>query len=247
MEATEYEIMFHREEDYWWYVGLRDLVRAQTQKFLRDRKSFRILDAGCGTGKLLEESKAFRPVGLEYSTEALKFVRRRGMDNVVQASVCQIPFADESFDLVTSMDVLYTVQAPGDLQSLREFRRILKPGGMLLMNLPAYNFLRSHHDVAIHTRQRYTQGGLRSMLTDAGFRIFTITYRNTALFPLAAGLRLVQKLFNPRPESAQSDLRPLPRLVNWAFMLPLFLENRLIRLGGRLPFGLSVYCVAIRP
>jgi ubiquinone/menaquinone biosynthesis C-methylase UbiE len=247
MEAVEYEVMFHREEDYWWYVGLRDLVLAQIARFARNRKTLTMLDAGCGTGKLLEACRNYLPYGLEYSQVALPFLQRRGVDDkVVRASICHIPFPDDSFDLVTSMDVLYTVPAPGDFQGLREMARVLKPGGLILLNLPAYEFLRSHHDAAIHTRQRYTRGTVRDMLKKAGLQATGISYRNTVLFPLVALVRGTQKLLKPNPEAPKSDLRPLPRLVNRALLLPLLVENRLIRAGVRLPFGLSIFCAATK-
>jgi SAM-dependent methyltransferase len=247
MEAAEYEVLFHREEDYWWYVGLRDLVLADLARFARGRGALTLLDAGCGTGKLLEACRGFRAYGLEYAPEAFPFLCRRGLSDVVRASVCRIPFADASFDAVVSMDVLYHVAAPGDLEGLREMSRVLKPGGLLLLNLPAYEFLRSHHDLAIHTQQRYTSGRLRALLRQAGLRAQALTYRNTLLFPVAALVRLTQKLFRPHPAQAQSDLRPLPRLLNRVLTVPLLVENRLIRLGLRLPFGLSVYCAARKP
>jgi SAM-dependent methyltransferase len=247
MERAEYEVMYRREEDYWWYVGLRDLVLADIEQLARRRGPLTILDAGCGTGKLLETCRAHRAYGLELSTEALRFLRRRGLTNVVRGSVCRMPFPDETFDLVLSMDVLYCVEPPGDVQGLREMVRVLKPGGLLVMNLPAYEFLRSWHDAAIHTKTRYTRSRVRAMLEGVGLRHPRLTYRNTILFPVAALVRCVQKLLRPATANEQSDLRPLPGLLNRALALPLFLENRLIRRGLSLPFGLSVFCLARKP
>jgi SAM-dependent methyltransferase len=247
MEPAEYEIMFQQEENYWWYVGLRYLVLSHIARFARGKKLLTLLDAGCGTGKLLETCQEYGAVGLELSAEALPFLRRRGLANVVLGSVCQMPFCDACFDVVVSMDVLYHVASPRDLDGLREMSRVLKPGGLLLLNLPAYEFLRSRHDIAIHTCQRYTRGRVRDMLARAGLRIQMLTYRNTILFPVAALVRLTQKLFRPVPEQPQSDLKPLPRVLNRALTLPLLVENWLIRMGLRLPFGLSVYCVATKP
>jgi SAM-dependent methyltransferase len=246
MEPAEYQIMYDREEGYWWYVGLRALVLSLVTRFAGGREPLRLLDAGCGTGKLLETCQAYRAYGLELSAEAFRFLRRRGLDRVVQASVCRIPFPEDTFDVVVSNDVLYTVASPGDVRALGELARVLKPGGLLLLNLPAYEFLRSRHDVAIHTRQRYTRGRLREMLAMAGLQIRTLTYRNTLLFPLAALVRFAQKVFRPHPAAAQSDLRPLPAVLNRALTLPLLMENWLIRRGVRLPFGLSVFCVATK-
>jgi SAM-dependent methyltransferase len=247
MELAEYEVMYQREEDYWWYVGLRALVLSQIAHFARGWKDLTLLDAGCGTGKLLETCREYRAYGLELSGEAFRFLHRRGLENAIQASVLQMPFADASFDVVASLDVLYHLASPGDVKGLQEMSRVLKPGGMLLMNLPAYEFLRSHHDVAIHTQQRYTRSRVRDMLSQAGLRVRTLTYRNTLLFPVAALVRLAQKLLRPRPALAQSDLRPLPQFLNCALAVPLLIENRLIQMGLRLPFGLSVYCVAMKP
>jgi SAM-dependent methyltransferase len=247
MEPAEYETLFHREEDYWWYVGLRDLVLADVADFARGRPALTLLDAGCGTGKFLECCRPYRAYGFELSSEALPFLRRRGLANVVQASVCRIPFADACFDVVVSLDVLYHVAAPGDLDGLREMSRVLKPGGLLLLNLPAYESLRSHHDVAIHTRQRYTRGRVRALLGEVGLRVQALTYRNTLLFPAAALVRLAQKLVRPHPARARSDLRPLPRWLNRILTVPLWAENRLIRRALRLPVGLSVYCAARKP
>src|SRR5206468_1560532 len=148
---------------------------------------------------------------------------------------------------VVSMDVIYCIEPPGDVQALREMGRVLKTGGMLLMNLPAYEFLRGHHDAAVHTKQRYTRGRLREMLRQEGLRLRMITYRNTLIFPVAVLLRCTQMLLRPAPVNPKSDLRPLPDLLNRLLMLPLLLENRLIRLGVELPFGLSVFCVATKP
>jgi SAM-dependent methyltransferase len=238
--------MFYFAKEHWWYVGLRDLVLSAIARSSRGRDSLTILDAGCGTGELLEMCGAYRAFGLEYSAEAFRFLRRRAVSNVTRATVRRMPYPDNSFDLVTCMDVICCVEAPGDSQALREIRRVLKPGGILLMNLPAYECLRSHHDAAVHTRQRYTRSRLRTMLRRAGLRDRMITYRVALPLPLAAMMRLIQKLLRPEPARPKSDLRPLPSVLNRALVLPLFMENRLIQAGVRLPFGLSVYCVATK-
>ena len=244
MEPAEYEVMYDCEEEYWWYVGLRELVLAEIARLSQTNGPLTILDAGCGTGKLLAMCLAHRAYGVDFSPEAFRFLRLRGLQNVVRGSVCQMPFPDEAFDIVLSMDVLYCVDPPGDVQGLREMIRVLKRGGLLLMNLPAYEFLRSQHDVAIHTKTRYTRGRVRALLEQVGLRGARITYRNTFLFPVAVMVRYLQTLFRPNPANPKSDLRPLPRFLNQALTFPLLAENRLIRQGLSLPFGLSVFCIA---
>jgi SAM-dependent methyltransferase len=244
MEPVEYEVMYHREESYWWYVGLRDLVLPAIAGPDRGRDDLRMLDAGCGTGKLLESCGLTHAYGLEPSTEAFRFLRRRALPNLTQGSAGRMPYRDGAFDVVVSTDAICCVDAPGDLQALREIARVLRPGGLAVLNLPAFESLRAHHDAAVHTRQRYTRRGLRAMLAAAGLEGLTLTYRNTFFFPIAALRRVVQRWRSPSPERPESDLKPLPAVVDRLLLLPLLVENRLIRAGVNLPFGLSVYCVA---
>jgi SAM-dependent methyltransferase len=246
MQQPEYETMYHREEDYWWYVGLRDLVLAIIGQFSRERGGLTILDAGCGTGKLLEMCGEYMAYGLESSAEALRFVRLRALANVTRATICRMPYPDESFDLVVSADVICCIESPADVQALGEMRRVLKPGGILLMNLPAYECLKSHHDAAVHIKQRYTRDVLREMLWQVGLEHHTISYRNSLLLPVVALMRSTQKVLWSAPARPKSDLRRLPALLNRALVLPLLLENRLIQAGARLPFGLSVWCIATK-
>ncbi|MGE3818056.1 MAG: class I SAM-dependent methyltransferase [Isosphaeraceae bacterium] len=248
MEIPEYEVMYQSEEGHWWYVGLRDLVLPAVLEGVAGIDRPTILDAGCGTGATLAFLRGDRAFGLEYSAEAFIFLRRRGLARLARGSVDRIPFADGSFDAILSADVLCCLGSPGDLDALREFRRVLKPGGRLVMNLPAYQWLRSGHDQAVHTRRRYTRGELGRLLTQADLRIRTNSYRNSILFPIVVLVRLAQRLVTRSSSRIpHSDLRPLPAVLNWTLSLPLLLENRLIRLGFRFPFGLSAYVVAERP
>jgi SAM-dependent methyltransferase len=246
MQLAEYETMFHHEEDYWWYVGLRDLVLAEIARFSEARGPLTILDAGCGTGKLLAMCSGHHAYGVELSQEAFRFLRHRSLNGLVRASVCRIPFPDETFDIVLSLDVLYSVEPPGDVQGLCEMVRVLKRGGLLVINLPAYEFLRSRHDAVIHTKTRYTRSRLRTLLEEVGLRQARITYRNTFLFPAAALMRCSQKLTRMTRAEPKSDLRPLPGFLNRALARLLFVENRLIRQGMSMPFGLSLFCIVFK-
>lgn len=245
MERGEYEVMYRTEDGHWWYWGLRDLVLPFAGAGSGPPV---VLDAGCGTGKHLEAlaRRATRSVGVELSAEAFGFLRQRGLRNVARGSIDRLPFPDQAFDLVLSTDVVCCVEPPADRAAAAELARVLRPGGTLVLNLPAYEGLRSRHDAAVHTRQRFTRGSAVRLLEGAGLEVKTATYRNTFLFPLAAAVRLLRR-GGAGAGAATSDLTPPPAPLNQLLKLPLYLENRWIRAGGRLPFGLSVFCVAVRP
>lgn len=235
---------FHKHHEladtHWWFVGLRDLVL----HFVNEShgNDLKILDAGCGVGHMLQSLRRYGDgYGVDSSPEAIQFCKARGLINIAQASVEKLPFAGEFFDAVVCLDVLYHLGVKDDLGALLEFNRVLKKGGLLIINVPAYNFLRSGHDVIACTRHRYTSGELEKKVRRAGFKIKRITYRNSLLFPIAFVTRLFNKFINR--SSPQNELRILPNSVNRILTETLLLENKILS-RIRLPFGLSVFCVA---
>ncbi len=244
MEKEEYTTLYNMEDSFWWYVGLRDLVFCCVDKFTSFKgDNFNILDAGCGTGGVLSGLRAYKTYGLDISEEAIKFCKLRKLNNIVQGSICDIPFDNNFFDLIISLDVLYHLSV-NDTKALEELHRVLCKSGRLMLNLPAYGFLKSEHDKAVHTRHRYTTKEVKLKLRNSGFSIESITYRNTILFPLALVIRLMKKLLPKNKVKPKSDLILLPNLLNGFLTQILFLENRLILSGFKFPFGLSIFCVA---
>lgn len=230
--------MARLEATFWWYQGLHRL----TLRWLRRHgigPQQRVLDAGCGTGGLLALLKGCRACGLDAYGPGLELAAARGLQCLAQGSVEALPFRDQSFDTVISHDVLYHRLVASDVAALHEFRRVLRPGGLLLLNLPALECLRGAHDLAVWTRRRYTVRELRDKLAEAGLHEVRLTYRNTLLFPLAAAARLTSR------SGTRSDVRPLPRWLNTALLAVLDLENRLLD-WVTFPVGLSVFCVARR-
>jgi SAM-dependent methyltransferase len=236
--------MFDVEDRHWWYVGVRREVEAWLER-LQGRRSgpLTVLDAGCGTGGLLANlrAKAWK-VGVEISMEGIRLARSRGV-TLVRGSVSALPFADSSFDAVVSIDVLCHSEVQ-EIQAVEEATRVLRPGGLLLAQVPAFEFLKGGHDAAVWTKRRYRRREVTRLISGAGLAIRRSTYRNALLFPLAAMVRLLGRGRRIPQERARSDVRPVPRLVNALFSGILTVERRFRR---GFPFGLSVFCAAEKP
>ena len=241
MEKNEYALMFSIEDTYWWYKALRDIVFRYIGKESRVKNDVTILDAGCGTGGLLAKLGKYETYGFDFSEEAIKFCEKRGLDNVVFGSVLGIPFNDKMFDIAISMDVLSHANVGDENLAFNEISRVLKPDGIMILNLPAYQWLRSSHDRSTHTERRYTVSALKKTVEKAGFSIEKITYRNTLLFPVSALVRLFKNVFNR--EDVESDLGHVNPVINKVLLWIMLFENKLLK-NMNMPFGLSVFCVA---
>jgi ubiquinone/menaquinone biosynthesis C-methylase UbiE len=246
MEPQEYGLMFKVEQAHWWYLGMEKITRAVLNQWYSCKLNSSILDAGCGTGAAMSTYLADygNVTGIDVSPLALGFCRKRNLTSLGLASVTSIPFPPESFDLVTSFDVLYEQAVTSDLAVLTEFFRILRPGGLTLLRLPAYNWLRGQHDLTIHTARRYTVPQVRQLLTESGFQPLRVSYANTFLFPLAIAKRLLEHIFPPAPSS--SDLSVNVGILNGLFKCILASESFFVSRIG-LPFGLSVIALARKP
>ena len=246
MEPGEYEIMFKVEDNHWWYQGMTNISRAVLRRWIPSHSGLRILDAGCGTGAAMQTflSEYGQVVGLDLSFLALGFSRLRNARFLTCASVGDLPFASQSFDLVTSFDVLYSRSVIDVLATLKEFARVLIPGGHLLLRLPAYDWLRGRHDAAVHTARRFTGNGTTDLIRKAGFTVDHCSYANTFLFPLVLIKRLVEHALPVR--TSVSDLAVRFGLLDRIFGALLSLEAPLVVHPG-LPFGLSVVAIAQKP
>ena len=244
MEQSEYTTLAAVEAKHWWHGGMRAITAALLDPVFAHQRNLRILDAGCGAGGNARFLQRYGNVyGLDIARPALQFSASNLPGRLVGASVAELPFASDSFDLVTSFDVLYHRAVPDELVALREFHRVLRPNGRVLLRMPAYEFLRSKHDRAVHTRRRYTATEVRDLLSSAGFFVERWSYALTTLFPLALAQRLAERLL-PALEQENSDLSLPSDAVNALMRMPLALEAAWISSGGILPFGLSIVCVA---
>lgn len=243
MEKEQYEILYRLEETHWWYLGMRRMVDSLLQRYVDCSQPLRILDAGCGTGGMVKHLQQFGSVvGLDLSDEALGLCQHRHLPQLTQASVEQLPFADESFDLLTSFDVLYHRAVVNDWLALGEFYRVLRPGGLLLLRVPAYDWLRGAHDVAVHTRHRYSHRELVRKLHAAGFQLQKLTHANALLFPVAAAKRLVEGTEHSWHMDLELPAAPINRMLLGVLSLEATLLPRV-----SFPWGLSLVAVASKP
>ncbi len=255
MNDYEYRIMREVEDSFWWYVTLHRAVVAEVQGAMAGRARGRVLDAGCGTGGMLERLRQTEPgwscSGLDFSEGALAHARARGLVELRQGSVDALPYADESFDVVVSLDVLYFAGVD-EARAMKEFYRVLKPGGVLVLNLPAFEVLRGEHDAAVHGVRRYTPARVRQMLSACALEnqrtwcwnlwlfLPVLCWRWLSRWRLAARTRMAGE------ETAKSDLTMPPGPVNALLKAMARLDFALCR-WIRAPLGTSVFSVGRKP
>ena len=243
MREDEYRAMYDLEDHMWWYVGMRAITGTLLDRELAGRERLWVLDIGCGTGYALNWLRrryaVERAYGVDLSPHAAALWRLGDIDTVALASGDRLPFGAREFDLLTCFDVIYQLDDEGARRAVSEMHRVLKPGGVLFIREPAYEWMRGGHDVAVATRHRYTRGELKRLLESVGFETRRATYANSLLFWAAVPHRLLSRLKG----SGESDVKPASPLLNRVFGGALNIESKLVRRLA-FPFGLSVIVVA---
>jgi len=233
--------MFRAEETQWWYAGQRAIAFGILDGLLSGPAG-RSLDAGCGSGRnLLELRRRGTAVGVDLAPEALAFCRLRGVA-AVRGDLLRLPFPAAGFDVVTSFDVIYHRWVEDDRAAVRELARVLRPGGLLLVRVPALSWLWGAHDAAVHSRHRYTRRELESVLSDAGLEIRRSSYCNSLLLPLLATRRFLDRWL----KREGSDVAFLPAPLEWLFGAALRLEALWLARFS-LPLGASAVALARKP
>src|SRR5213592_1652567 len=241
MNISEYGEMYKLESFYWWFVARRKLLESLIEDISRKYNRPTILDVGCGTGiNFSVLSKYGDTFSSDASEEALSFSKSRGIDGLVRSQVESLPFVSSTFNIVTALDVLEHID--DDLKALDELLRISKDGGVLVITVPAYGFLWSEHDEALHHRRRYAASELRNKLTNAGFEVERITYYITFLFLPILFVRFVQSISKKSVRAKTSHII-LPGWLNSLLIAILGFERVLLR-RMNFPFGVSIVCLA---
>jgi SAM-dependent methyltransferase len=243
LKPLEYRRMFEAEERQWWYAGQRGVAAALVGPWARARGGgLRLLDAGCGTGfNLLALAPLGSALGIDLSAEAIRFCRERRV-RALRGSVLRLPFADAAFDAVTSFDVIYHDWVSDDRAAVAEMARVLRPGGALLVRVPALEALRGAHDAEVLTRRRYTRGELLTLLEGCGLEVVRATYCNSLLLPLLFARRTLDRLLGREG----SDVGFLPPLVEGLFRGAMRVEAWCVRRGLSFPLGASVVALALK-
>lgn len=244
MKKNEYHKMFEFENDYWWYRGLHELTRRCIVKFrqTRSNKQLRILDAGCGTGRMMELLEGHGIVeGIDHWEEAIVLCKKRGLKNVQKGDLNTWEPPVETYDVIISNDVIYISTIEDDMVVVNKFHRALKRDGILILNLPAFKVLQRKHDIAVFGVRRYRKKRTLGQLKEIGFVPVYASYRLPPLF----FIMLAQKYVVDRLSKgdAESDLKVLPSFINSFLLWMHRLENKIITTGIPLPFGSSLFLV----
>lgn len=256
MDANAYEQFLVLERDHWWFRSRRtlyfDLLRQELRASSAPARD--VLDVGCGMGGMLEGLRHLdgasgrEPAGLEIEVQGIQVCHERGFHRVYLGDGYHLPHADASLDLVTAFDTIEHIE--DDRRALREFARALRPGGLFLATVPAYQFLYANNDRVAHHFRRYTRSDLVRKLREAGFEVRKATYVNTLLFPLILPavllIKLKEKLVGrPDDDSTNLSLR-LPGFVN-RFLEFVFSSERFPLRWISFPVGHSLAVLARKP
>ena len=243
MQSHHYPILYEVEESHWWYVGRRRIIQSLVERICAtlNNSNPSILDVGCGTGANLKMLAAFgRAAGVDISQQAVEFCRQRGLDAVKLGAAEDLPYENDSFALVTALDVIEHLD--DDVAGLREMRRVLRPDGRVLLFVPAFMFLWGVQDDVSNHRRRYTLPSLLKAVEAAGFAVEWSSYANISFFLPVLLVRSVMRWLHLRADTEYGiNISPMNGLF-----ARLFAAERFVLERGKFPFGVSAVCIARR-
>ena len=239
MRQDLYPELFEVEDSHWWHQHKRQIVHKLIKVFAGKRG--KVLDIGAGTGKILSElkDKGWQIMGIDEEKEAVKWSKKRGV-KIMQANLeKKLPFKENSFDLVLSLDALEHLRK--DSNALKEINRVLKSKGIAIITVPAYQWLFNYWDKMLGHKRRYSKQSLKKIIKAKNFNIEYLGYFSMFIFPLAILVRLIKKLLG-KTQISDFQTTPLSLVSTPVIRLFNYIERILITLIS-LPFGLSVICV----
>jgi SAM-dependent methyltransferase len=247
MKSEFYGEYFEVEDRHWWFIGRRKILLQVLSDHLDGAAGrLEILDFGCGTGTMLEHLGAFGDArGVDADPAAVEFCHRRGVEAVEHVPPGPLPHAGGSFDLVTALDVLEHI--PDDRFALSELLRVLKPGGTLLVAVPAMPFLWGPQDEISHHERRYVLRQLRERLVSGGFTVDRLTFFNTLLFPPIAAIRVLRPTRRGSDDVTSDFAMTSPDSLANRVLARVFSSEAALLRRTDLPFGVSLLALAQKP
>lgn len=243
MENEEFHLMYQIEQSHWWFKGKQDLLKQNLRKLkTKSSENKKILDIGAGTGIVLKILKDFGVIfGIEHSRQAIKYLKERRLKQIICADANQsLPFRNGTFDIITCLDVLEHLE--NDVGLLKEMIRISKPGGCILVAVPAFKIFWSPHDVALHHKRRYTRRNILETIKELNCQVVKSTYYNTFLSLPILAVRKFKSIFH-QDRQIQSDLFiSVPNFLNKLFGFLYKIEIWCLRFIDY-PFGVSILLV----
>ena len=242
MERIVYSHMADLDQRHWWYLGRRKVIERLIDRFARPPESGRILEVGCGTGHNLAMLRRFAEVDAVELDESVRAIAESRLGRPVMAD--RLPelanVADRAYDVIGAFDVIEHI--PDDDAALRAIAAKLKPGGRLVMTVPAHQWMWSAHDVVNHHKRRYSKRALKQLIDRSPLKLEAIGYLNSLLFPLALAQRMVSKISGDKDARLGIPPSPVNGLLTAIFAAERFLVGRI-----PLPSGLSLFAVAAAP
>lgn len=243
MNTAEYQNMYDNEDTHFFYVANHTIFVHLLSKLLNKKRKYEILDAGCGTGLFAQKLRKFgRVSGIDYHPEAVRLSKKRGV-KAVRGDISHLPYKAKSFDVVTCIDVICHQSIKNDVTFLQELKRVLKPGGTLLLRVCAHPHLMSEHDKYVMTRERYTKDHLEEVFKKAGFKINRITFMNSLLYLPALLKAYKERLLPSEKHSVIGDT------ANWVnrSATNVLASERFILERTDVPIGNGLLVIAEKP
>ena len=243
MDKAVYDEMFELERAHWWFAAKRRIVLSMLERFTPRSGGLRprVCDIGCGCGMMLCDlaGAGYDAVGMDFNDLALEYCQSRGVSAVKGSLPNGVALGPASADAILLLDVLEHID--DDVAAFSAAFAAVKPGGIAICMVPAYQWLWTKRDEYHHHKRRYTLGQFRRVVAHPQAGIDCISYVNSFLFPLALVERLVRKV---APESTPAGHHPIPPLGINSLMTAVFAAERWpVRAGVQLPFGLSILTV----
>jgi len=240
MESNLYDLFYEQERNHWWFQARKEIILKLIKDYIKPKEDLKILDIGCGTGMTMEALGKFGEVwGVDNNPKAIDYCRKRGLKNLILADFpSQVPLK-EKFDLITFLDVLEHIE--GDAKAIKTAKGLLEPGGVLLITVPAFQFLWSPHDIANHHVRRYDKEELSAKIQLAGFKIIKLSYYNFFLFlPTLIKKNIDRIKYKNLPKSHLNE--KTSRLMNRIYKIIFSLEKNVLT---HISFPVGVSLVAI--